>query len=159
MSIIGIGPITLSDNITLKNVLFIPQFRFNLLSVSSLTKDTESLVGFTSTACFIQDLTRELMIGKGRQVYNLYVLDSGSLLLVPFNKNQNNVVCASIIDNQVWHTRLGHPSMENIDTQSHLLSLHKSKKNKPFHCNVCPQAKQKCLSFPSDNHISDACFD
>lgn len=58
VSIIGIGPIVLSDNITLKNVLFIPQFRFNLLSVSSFTKDTDSMVCFTSRACFIQDLTR-----------------------------------------------------------------------------------------------------
>lgn len=30
VSIIGIGPITLSDNITLKNFLFIPQFCFKI---------------------------------------------------------------------------------------------------------------------------------
>ena len=117
------------------------------------------MVGFTSSACFIHDLTRELMIGKGRKVYNLYVLDSGSLLPASFNNNQNEIVFASFIDNRIWHSHLGHPSMEKIDTLSHLLSLNKYKKTKSFHCNVCPQAKQKCLSFPSDNHISDACFD
>ena len=73
------------------------------------------MVGFTASDCFIQDLTRELMIGKGRQVCNLYVLDSGSLILAFFN-NQNNVACSAVVDNHTWHNRLGHPSMAKIDT-------------------------------------------
>lgn len=132
VSIIGLGPITLSDNITLQNVLFIPQFRFNLLSVSSFTKEIESMVGFTSHHCFIQDLTRALMIGKGTQIYNLYVLDSGSLIPVPLQNNSNNVVCASVIDNHTWHSLLGHPAMDKIDSLSRLLSLNKNKKTEPF---------------------------
>lgn len=41
------------------------------------------------------------MIGKGRQIYNLYVLDSGSLIPVPLHSDQNNIVCASVIDNHI----------------------------------------------------------
>lgn len=58
------------------------------------------MVGFTTSACFIHDLTRELMVGKGRKVYNLYVLDSGYLLHASFNNNQNEIVFASFIDIQ-----------------------------------------------------------
>lgn len=43
-SIVGIGTIELSDKIVLKNVLFVPAFHFNLLSVSSLTRDLYSMV-------------------------------------------------------------------------------------------------------------------
>ncbi|KAG7560507.1 Retrotransposon gag domain [Arabidopsis thaliana x Arabidopsis arenosa] len=53
VSIVGIGTIHLGRDLILHDVLYIPQFKFNLLS----------------------DLTRDLMIGKGRQVANLYFLD------------------------------------------------------------------------------------
>lgn len=58
------------------------------------------MVGFTTSACFIHDLTRELMVGKGRKVYKLYVLDSGYLLHASFNNNQNEIDFASFIDIQ-----------------------------------------------------------
>lgn len=47
--------------------------------------------------------------------------------------------------------------MDKLDTLSRLLKL--NKKPDSFHCAVCHQANQKRLSFPSDNHISAACFD
>lgn len=73
--IAGTGYIQLTDALSLHNVLHIPEFKFNLLSVSVLTKTLNSQVCFTSDACFIQALTQELMIGQGSQVANLYVLD------------------------------------------------------------------------------------
>ena len=46
-SIVGIGYVMLSDKIVLKNVLFVPAFRFNLLSVSSFTSEVDSMISFT----------------------------------------------------------------------------------------------------------------
>ena len=48
VTITGVGCIHLTDSITLFNVLFISDFRFNLLSVSVLTKPLNSEVSFTT---------------------------------------------------------------------------------------------------------------
>lgn len=106
VSIVGISSIRLTDNIILHEVLYIPVFRFNLLNVSRLTKHIPSVISFTSTSCFIQDLTQELMLGQGSQIANLYILH--------FHNEQANFTlqgtsCSvvSVVDYALWHTRLG----------------------------------------------------
>lgn len=64
--IAGVGIIKLTTHITLTNVLYIPDFRLNLLSVSQLTKDMGSRVYFDENSCVIQDRTKEWTIGKGK---------------------------------------------------------------------------------------------
>ena len=51
-----IGSICLFENLVLTNVLCVPSFSFNLLSVSQLTKKMHCCLIFLSTFCFIQDL-------------------------------------------------------------------------------------------------------
>lgn len=46
------GDIKLSKHITLQHVFFVPQFRFNLLSVSCLTKDNILTVMFSCDHCY-----------------------------------------------------------------------------------------------------------
>lgn len=128
------------------------------MSIRSLTKDTDYMVGFTSNDCFTHDLTHELMIGKGRQVHNLYVLDS-RFLIPAFLNNQNNVVCSSIIDSYTWHNRLGHPSRAKIDNMSELYHWIKQINLDFFLCDVCPKAKQKRFTFSYDSHTSKNIFD
>ena len=69
-----IGTIQLSSHITLKNVLFVPSFTFNLLSVSALTKSQSVCLVFLSQFCFMQDLTCWSMIGMGKMHDGLYLL-------------------------------------------------------------------------------------
>lgn len=157
-SIVGIGSVSLSDKIVLRNVLFVPAFRFNLLSVSSFTSEVDSMISFTSTSCLIQDLTRELMIGKGRRISNLYVLESGSLISAN-NFSGNKIACSVTADVETWHARLGHPAYTKIDSLSSLLRLKHTKHVKNHHCHVCHLAKQKHLSFPISNTTSVAPFD
>ena len=52
-----IGIIQLSSHITLTNVLCVPTFTFNLLSVNALTKSQLICLVFLSQFCFLQDLT------------------------------------------------------------------------------------------------------
>ena len=52
-----IGTIQLSSHITLTNVLCVPTFTFNLLSVNALTKSQPICLVFLSQFCFLQDLT------------------------------------------------------------------------------------------------------
>lgn len=64
----GIGTIQINSHIVLKNVLFIPEFRLNLISISSLTSDLGYRVIFDPSSCEIQDPTKALTIGKGRRI-------------------------------------------------------------------------------------------
>lgn len=79
VSIAGTGSVRLSDHLTLENVLFVPEFHFNLVSVSALTHQHHYSVIFTSDIYVILDLTQAQMIGMGRQSGNLYILDSSNL--------------------------------------------------------------------------------
>ena len=69
-----IGTVTLSSSLTLTNVLCVPSFSFNLLSVSSLTLSQPYCLVFLSTYCFIQDLLSWKTIGVGKAVDGLYLL-------------------------------------------------------------------------------------
>ncbi|KAL2252650.1 UNVERIFIED_CONTAM: Retrovirus-related Pol polyprotein from transposon TNT 1-94 [Sesamum indicum] len=53
-----IGDIRISDKLTLKNVLYIPHFKHNLLSVNALCEAGNINVIFTNSQCFVQDLSR-----------------------------------------------------------------------------------------------------
>lgn len=55
MSIVGIGTIKLGRHLVLDDVLYIPQFKFNLLSVSCLTKSMGCRVWFDADSCGLQD--------------------------------------------------------------------------------------------------------
>lgn len=66
VKIAGIGVIKLNEYITLRNVLYIPEFRLNLLNVSQLTRDMKSRVFFDEGCCVIQDPTKALKIGEGK---------------------------------------------------------------------------------------------
>ena len=52
----GIRFIQLTDAISLHNVLYIPEFKFNLISVSVLTKTLNSKVSFTSVSGLFRNL-------------------------------------------------------------------------------------------------------
>ena len=74
-----IGTVVLSSSLTLTNVLCVPLFSFNLSSVSTLTLSQPYCLVFLSTYCFIQDLLTWKMIGVGKAVDGLYLLQCDSL--------------------------------------------------------------------------------
>ena len=57
VSISHIGFVQLMDTIILAIVLFIPNFRFNFLSISSLTHRHSISINFSSDSCTLQDLS------------------------------------------------------------------------------------------------------
>ena len=75
-----IGTVTLSSDVVLENVLYMPQFKFNLLSVSALAENSSLCLNFLSHTCVIQDVYHSRMIGKGDLINGLYVIDVGSSL-------------------------------------------------------------------------------
>ena len=134
VSIVGISTIALGRNLILSDVLYIPQFKFNLLSVSCLTKGLHCRVWFDESSCGIQDRTWELMIGMGREVANLYFLDIESL---SSSGTLQNITVAAVSSVALWHKRLGHPSLSKLESIQSILDFPKQPNKSDTHCKVC----------------------
>ncbi|XP_014500575.1 uncharacterized protein LOC106761528 [Vigna radiata var. radiata] len=70
------GTIQFSENFIIFNVLYIPEFSFNLISVQSLTRDLNCVLTFSSKSCQIQDSSTLKMIGHAKVLKGLYYLQS-----------------------------------------------------------------------------------
>ena len=69
------GDVKLTSDLLLRDVLFVPQFQFNLLYVSALTASSPFTVSFYSNHCMIHNSTNRTMIGRGNKSQDLYVLE------------------------------------------------------------------------------------
>lgn len=158
MRIAGIGTVKLNHHLILHNVLYIPDFRLNFLSISQLTKDLGYRVVFDRDSCIIHDHIRGLMIGQGEAIANLYVLDVNSI--AESSLVSSSFFCSSVValDSHLWHNRLGHPSVCKMDFFTDVLGI-KQRNKGPFHCSIFPLAKQKHLSFISKNNMCEHAFD
>ncbi|XP_050258405.1 uncharacterized protein LOC126703484 [Quercus robur] len=151
-SVTHVGIVKISEHLILHNVLCVPSFSFNLISVSQLVKSTACCLIFFGHSCFIQDLAHWSTLGLGRESNGLYLLDK--------SYTSTPAIAASVHSPQVhiWHSRLGHlsnaklASIKPSDIPSFI-----SVEN--FDCNICPLAKQKRLPFNKSSHLSKSCFE
>ncbi|XLR35261.1 hypothetical protein S83_063161, partial [Arachis hypogaea] len=101
---LAIGNVVLNSSLILYNVIFIPSFRVNLISVSSLLKLSNCTVLFSDLAFIIQDRTSKKVIGRGDETDDLFLLQS------PFTVHTRSSVhsCRSVtnVDSTIWHARL-----------------------------------------------------
>lgn len=146
-----IGTVNLSPDIILTEVLNVPDFSYNLLSVSTLIKHSSHSVNFCGASCLIQDKSGLRTIGKVDLVNGLYLLN------VPMQQEATVLSCTSTFE--TWHQRMGHPSYERLNSMKNLLSLNTALSRKHEFCRVCPLAKQRRLSFSSNNHVAQHIFD
>ncbi|KAG6516383.1 hypothetical protein ZIOFF_026842 [Zingiber officinale] len=68
----SIGSKKLSNNMTVENILYVPKFKLNLLSISKLTQTLGCKVTFYPDSCVMQDLTTKKTIGLSKQSNGLY---------------------------------------------------------------------------------------
>lgn len=109
---------------------------------------------FFSNSCVIQDHTQGKMIGMGRRVGNLYILNTSNV----FPKSCSTpIVCnnASLDHSTIWHFRLDHPYAK-ISTMQNYFQIVQSFEN-TSHWFICHLAKQHHLPFTS-NSFSDPPF-
>ncbi|KAE8731176.1 Detected protein of unknown function [Hibiscus syriacus] len=71
-----IGSYRLNSEIVLSNVLFVPNFSHNLLSVSRLVKDHGCILSFHPDICILQDLYSGMIKGICRRFNGLYIFES-----------------------------------------------------------------------------------
>ena len=72
--IVGIGDIVLPSGILLKNALCVPMFKYNLLSISRLAKDSHIRVVFYDKFCLLQDCANYQIKRIGKETKGLYYL-------------------------------------------------------------------------------------
>lgn len=72
-----VGDATLPNGMKLKNVLHVPQFNHNLLSIHKLAKDSKCEVIFHPEKCVIVETKSKKVVGVGRIKKGLYYLEDG----------------------------------------------------------------------------------
>ena len=148
----GIGSIKLNDDIFLHNVLFIPTFRFNLLSLLSLINDNSFQFTMQPNSFVLQDLKTLKRIGTARQHQGLLLFD------FPKSSFHNtSIQSCNVVKYETWHHRLGHIPIPVYKLICNNVSL--SSIDSKFHCEVYPIAKQNRLAFINQNNCSVELFD
>jgi len=129
-----IGSVQLTPTLLLSNVLYVPDFQFNLLSVSKLCEQVAGKVIFTSTDCTLQGpMQQEVVLGKANNglyhvqssAANKAAASQGSLVL---HSDVQQACCQPMLEQNFkfseidsWHFRLGHLS---FDKMKHVNSLY-----------------------------------
>lgn len=128
-------------DITVSDVLCIPNLTTNLLSVSKLIEKGNSVV-FKENSCYIYNRQKEL-VGKAELVegvYRLYTVKTEQLLAA--------TVLAS---SEIWHRRMGHINSVSLDKMKDgavkgILFTDRSTTNRNT-CTTCCEGKQTRLPF------------
>lgn len=148
-----IGNFQLTGGDLLKDVLCVPTFKLNLLSVSKVTKDLNYCAKFFPEHCVFQDLCTRKVKVTGREEQGLYILTTP-----PSENVISGMKSLSVIgdcDPELWHKRLGHVPM------SVLRKIPVFNNSSCFylqHCDVCPRSKQTILPFPTSSTRSVETF-
>lgn len=132
----------------LKDVIYVPRFSYELVSVSCLLQNTNLSINFSGKSCIIQDKLHSMMIGRDECCNGLYMLSDKSF------STCSVVVCS--VSLATWHHRLGHLSSQRLYVMKDLLCFSNIDMN-PYH--VCPLAKERRLSFPFHNNVTNSVFD
>lgn len=137
------GTVYFSENLFLNNVLYIPSFNFNLISVSQLINSLNCKLTFLDTSCHIQDSHSLRTIGATDLHKGLYLLRDSSSKNISFYHVVNNF-CS--FKPGVWHLRFSHASHEKLSCLQKLYPFIKLNKVESIPCDVCHISKQKKLN-------------
>ena len=143
------GTVKLDGGFELKNVLYVPKLKCNLISVSQLTDEAQCVIIFANKLCLMQDLTSRMLIGVGERKDGLYIY-----------RGVSGKACHTNANNQLelWHKRLGHPSYKivqmvpNVSGNCENRSLNKN-------CEICERSKQTREKFPLSEYQASDVFD
>ncbi|KAG6501420.1 hypothetical protein ZIOFF_041300 [Zingiber officinale] len=101
----GKGKIKLVSDTIESDVLYVPSFPFQLLSVHKLTSSLNCEVLFTPHKVIFQDLVTKATIGEGFHLHGLYYFSPNSQVTKGFQ-----AISFPIAEQDLWHRRLAHPS-------------------------------------------------
>ena len=102
--------IFLTSSLPLSSILSFPNFSFNLIFVSKLTRTLKCYISFFPDFCLFQDLMTKQIIGRGRESRGLYIPDHAVPRLVS---------CSEVTTPFEMHCLLGHPSLPLLKSCVH----------------------------------------
>nr|KYP31390.1 Retrovirus-related Pol polyprotein from transposon TNT 1-94 [Cajanus cajan] len=143
------GFINLNKDIKLNNVLFVPDFSCNLISIHQLTNDLNCTVTYHANYCVIQDQNTKRIIGLGDLHDGVYVLKriTQGISLVVVRRDATTL----------WHARMGHPSAKTLQCLSRLLKC-SFDFNKVDCCDIFHKSKQCRLPFNQSDYKATKSF-
>ncbi|XP_074265379.1 uncharacterized protein LOC141587809 [Silene latifolia] len=146
----AMGEVPISSDIVLKNVLYVPSFRFNLLSISRLLKQLNKAISFTPEFCCLQGSSMKMPLILGKQHRNLYFLKSNSLTTTTTTmfSSSNSVIFSDSAE--IWHSRLGHLPLYKLKNFP-FCKISAINENKIHTCSICAKARQHRFSFPDSS--------
>jgi len=147
------GSSQLTGGDVVKNVLCVPTFQFNLLSVSKLTKELNCCVVFFPDFFIIQDLFTGKVKEIGEEIDGLYITRPHQ------HHDKSKKALAAVkgcAEAETWHKRLGHIPMSVLRK---IKMFDSPQKLVLPSCDVCPLARQVRLPFPISQSRSENCFD
>ena len=139
------GIAKISEKLVLRNVLYAPNLKFNLISVSKLTSDSHCFATFYRDRCILQDFQSQRMMATGRMIHGLYLLnvDDGLAQCISVS---NSVFACKDIKAILLHNRMGHAPMSILKRLHFVTNKIDDFDGK---CDVCFQSKQTKLPFPT----------
>lgn len=135
LKISSIGASKIAPNIHLRDVLVVPRLTTNLLSISKLTRDNPMDVLFFKSMFFYSGSSTRQVLTQGKCDHGLYVLDTTpkAYAFVVGAKPRGSF--------ELWHSRLGHVSLDTIFMLNKLgLLMVSSVLPKPILCSSCELA-------------------
>lgn len=137
-------------DITVRDILYIPNLATNLLSVSQLIANGNK-VTFKNNVCHIHNQQNELIGVADLQngVYKLNIVKSDKVL----------AAAVQTTDANQWHRRLGHINSNDLqkmkDGAVEGVSYDDKADIRKSNCEVCCEGKQSRLPFPHKGHRSE----
>lgn len=83
------GDIKINSKLNLQNVIYLPFFKYNMLSVSALTKTSNIVMKFFIDHCILQDRVTQEVIATRSLQGGLYMLNKNGC--IPFRPHNNSV--------------------------------------------------------------------
>ena len=110
------GTVHFAPDFIIYNVLHVPDFRFNLFSISKFLSSHNHKLTFAGFLCQIQEVSTMKMVGLAKLqqgLYHLVTQDNSSL--TPYLSSFNHISLSTINNNNLWHFRLGHFSDKRLN--------------------------------------------
>ena len=120
-------------SLPLTSIHYVPNFPFNLISISKLTRDLHCVLTFSHNSVTLQDRSTGKTIGIGHESQGLFHLSSPLC----------STACISTAAPLLLHSRLGHPSLSKFQKLfPHFSSL------SSLECESCQLGKHTRVLFP-----------
>ncbi|GKC84192.1 ribonuclease H-like domain-containing protein [Tanacetum coccineum] len=133
-----VGNMILTKDITLYDVLVVPEYCVILMSVHKIARDNNLIVAFDESNCYVlpQGLREMRCVGICRQKDGLYFFSEIQGNNTVFEKPE--LFCN--LTKNLWHNRLGHPADQVLNVLKNDIVFEKT--NEESICEICQKAKQ-----------------